>query len=281
MTQRTEPQLSTLVSLAAMINSSLDPHEVRRQAIIAATSLLDAEAGSLFLLDETSGELFFEIALGAKGPEVQGARLKRGEGIAGWVVEHGEPLLVSDAQQDQRFCRAIDARSRFMTRTVVCVPVTVKGRVIGALQALNKKAGSFTLGDQAALVALANQVAIALENARLYEENTSHLSEIIGQERRHRQEKERLVKDLHDGIGGIATNINLLVEIARRSGDLSGRDDTLGTIAELSRELMGELRSFMNTLESRELTWQELAAEIRRHGTTMLVPHDITFRFTA
>jgi signal transduction histidine kinase len=241
---------------------------------------MDAEAGSIFLLDEEHGELYFDIALGEKEESIQGVRLKMGEGIAGWVAEHGTPLLVPDVTKDQRFCTLVDEKSRFVTRNLLCVPLTVKGKVIGALEAINKRNGIFSRRDQAFLGALAHQVAIALENARLYEENSRQLSAIIDQERRHRQEKERLVKDLHDGIGGIAANINLLSEIARRSSEPDAVQKSVGTIADLSREALGELRSFMNTLEAKELTWQDLAADIRSHGTAMLSMHGIDFRFT-
>ncbi len=263
-----------------MVNSSLDPLEVRRQAIVAATALLDAEAGSLFLVDKKTGELYFEIALGDKGEAVRDLRLKQGEGIAGWVIEHGVSLVVPDVRRDNRFCPSVDQQSHFVTRSLVCVPVKSKGEVIGALEAVNKRGRPFTARDREFLEALADQVAIALENARLYEENSRQLTAIITQERLHRNEKERLVKDLHDGIGGIATNISLLAEISRR-GEIAGMEGGLATIAELSRELISELRTFMNTLESRELTWQELAAEIRSHGTAMLSHHTVGFRFDA
>jgi len=275
-----EQRLKTVISLSALINSSLDPLEVSRQAIAAATTLLDAEAGSLFLLDEARGEIFFEVALGDKGEAVQNLRLHRGEGIAGWVIEHATPLLVPDVRKDARFCALVDEKSRFVTRSILCVPVISRGRTIGALESINKRNGRFTSMDQEFLCSLSQQVAIALENARLYEENSRHLSTQLRQERQHRLEKERLVKDLHDGIGGIATNISLLAEIANRStgGDISAG---LSTIAELSREMINELRTFMNTLESADLTWQDLAAEIRSHGTAMLAAHTIDLEFAA
>jgi len=275
-----EQRLKTVISLSALINSSLDPLEVRRQAIAAATTLLNAEAGSLFLLDEERGEIFFEVALGEKGDAVQAVRLKRGEGVAGWVIENAIPLLVPDVRKDCRFCSQVDEQSKFVTRNLLCVPVTSRGRTIGALEAINKRSGRFTSRDQEFLAALAQQVAIALENARLYEENSRHLSAMIGQERKHRQEKERLVKDLHDGIGGIATNISLLAEIAKR-GNRPEMTDGLSTIADLSREMISELRTFMNTLESAQLTWHDLAAEIRSHGNSMLARHGIGFSFTS
>lgn len=271
-------RMQSIISLSGLINSSLDPLEVRRQAIAAATTLLDAEAGSLFLLDEERGEIFFEVALGDKGEVVQNVRLHRGEGIAGWVIEHSSPLLVPDVRKDARFCSQVDEKSSFVTRAILCVPVISRGRTIGALEVINKRSGRFASRDHEFLAALAQQVAIALENARLYGDNSRHLSAMISQERTHRQEKERLVKDLHDGIGGVATNISLLAEIAKR-GNCQEMRDGLSTIAELSREIISELRTFMNILESAELTWHDLAAEIRSHGTAMLAQHGIGFSF--
>lgn len=275
-----EQRLKTVISLSAQINSSLDPLEVRRQAVSAATVLLNAEAGSLFLLDEERGEIFFEVALGDKGDAVQNVRLQKGEGIAGWVIKNSTPLMVPDVRKDSRFCSQVDEKSKFVTRNLLCVPVVSRGKTIGALEAINKRSGSFTGREQEFLAALAQQVAIALENARLYEENSRHLSAMISQERTHRQEKERLVKDLHDGIGGIATNISLLAEIAKR-GNGSEMKDGFSTIADLSREMISELRTFMSTLESDQLTWHDLAAEIRSHGTSMLAQHNMSFRFEA
>jgi response regulator RpfG family c-di-GMP phosphodiesterase len=163
-------QLNALMKLSALINSTLDPGEIRERAIEAAIRLLDAEAGSLILIDKESGELFFEVALGDKGDRVKEVRLKKGEGIAGWVAEKGEALIINDVQSDHRFLKTVDMRSSFTTRDMVCVPVRSKDKTIGVLEAINKRHGVFEEEDKEALIALANQVGIAIENANLYEE---------------------------------------------------------------------------------------------------------------
>ncbi|MDI6890811.1 MAG: HD-GYP domain-containing protein [Thermodesulfovibrionales bacterium] len=163
-------QLNTLVELSFLINSTLDTREIRRRAIEAATRLLDAEAGSLLLIDQETGELFFEVALGEKGEKLKEIRLKKGEGIAGWVVEKGEPAIIRDVQSNHRFLRAVDEKSTFTTRDMVCVPVKTKDKVIGVLEVINKRHDFFDEDDKESLMALANHVAIAIENANLYQE---------------------------------------------------------------------------------------------------------------
>jgi HD-GYP domain-containing protein (c-di-GMP phosphodiesterase class II) len=163
-------RLHILTELSALINSTLDTREIRKRAMEAATLLMDAETGSLLLVDEEKQELFFEVALGAKGELLKEMRLKIGQGIAGWVAQQGEPLIIADAQNDPRFYKAADKKSTFTTRNMICVPVKSKAKVIGVLQAINRNEGEFLQEDVDTFVALANQVAIAIENARLYEE---------------------------------------------------------------------------------------------------------------
>lgn len=163
-------QLNTLIELTALINSTLDTRQIRKRAIQAATKLLDAETGSLLLIDTDTGELFFEVVLGDKGEILKEIRLKKGEGIGGWVAEHGEPALIQNVQSDPRFFRDADSKSDFVTRDMICVPLKTKDRILGVLQAINKKSGSFSNDDMEILSALANQVAVAIENANLYQE---------------------------------------------------------------------------------------------------------------
>lgn len=162
-------QLKTLVELSAVLNSTLDQSEVRRRAMEAVKDLVGCEASSLLLVDEKSRELYFEVALGKKGEKVKEIRLKIGEGIAGWVASTGEPALVHDVARDPRHARKVDEHSHFSTRNMVCVPVKVRGKVIGVLQGINKIRGVFYKQDMEIMQMLANQVGIAIDHARLYE----------------------------------------------------------------------------------------------------------------
>jgi len=162
---------TTQMELAMVLNSSLKQREVRQQAIEAVASLLDAEVGSLLLVDEKTRDLFFEVALGDREERVKQMRLKIGEGIAGWVAANDQHALINDVQNDPRYFRRAQTITDFITRNMVCVPVRSRGMVIGVLQAINKKGGAlFTEEDVENCWTLSNQVAVALENAHLYAE---------------------------------------------------------------------------------------------------------------
>jgi HD-GYP domain-containing protein (c-di-GMP phosphodiesterase class II) len=164
-------RLALLSQLSQILNSTLDHKEIRRRAMEAATRLMKAEVGSLLLVDEEKRQLYFEVALGDQEEEIKTISLNFGEGIAGWVAQHGKPLLVNSPRKDPRFFKGVDERTEFKTRNIICVPVKVKKKLIGVLEAINKKGkGRFDREDLSLLTSLADQVAIALDNSRLYEE---------------------------------------------------------------------------------------------------------------
>ena len=113
------------------------------------------------------------------------------------------------------------------------------------------------------------------EKAHLYEENVRHYQQRIAEEERHEKEKEKILKDLHDGIGGLTTNINLLAELARKNDDLQAVRKSLTTISDLSRESLSEMRSFIQSHDSKELSWQAIAAELRHLGSAIIEPHGV------
>jgi HD-GYP domain-containing protein (c-di-GMP phosphodiesterase class II) len=164
-------RLQRLQEVSGILSSSLNQREVRGLAMHAATQLVDAETGSLLLLDPETNELYFDVALGEKGERVRQIRLKLGEGIAGHVAGTGEPLLLDDVQNDPRFSRTADKKSGFVTRNMICVPVRVRDKLLGVLQAINKRRGGrFDEGDLQDFIGLSQQVGIAIENANLYDE---------------------------------------------------------------------------------------------------------------
>jgi PAS domain S-box-containing protein len=112
---------------------------------------------------------------------------------------------------------------------------------------------------------------------KYYEESVRQYQERIEEEKRHRLEKEKILMDLHDGIGGITTNISILAELARKSTDSETVSNALSTISRLSREGISEIRGFMHSLDSKELNWRTLAVELRNQGSNMVEPHKIKF----
>lgn len=168
-------KLHSLMEVAALINSSLDPAEIQRLAVETATNCVGADAASLLLLDPETGELYFKASTGEKGAQLKEIRLRPGQGIAGWVAQKGGAMIIDDVPGDKRFNADIDRSTGYETRSMIVVPVASRDRILGVLQAINKKEGRFTEFDLEILETLANQVGIAIENALLYQEQRETL----------------------------------------------------------------------------------------------------------
>jgi signal transduction histidine kinase/DNA-binding response OmpR family regulator len=171
-------ELAALNEMNQAITSSLNLDQILSQAMHGIQEILRVEAGSLLLLNEDNSLLEFKKILSGNQERIAGIKLKPGEGIAGHVVQKGEPLLVLDAQNDPRFCPRIDEAIGFVTRSMLCVPLRVKNRTIGAVEVINKLDGQFDEKDLWLLNYIAGSVAIALENARLYTELSDFAGEL-------------------------------------------------------------------------------------------------------
>ncbi len=162
-------EIESLIELSSLINSSLDIVEVLDNSMRVVEELMDAEASSIFEIDFEKNELFFRLARGESGDKLKEIRMKMGEGIAGCVAASGEPLLIPDTQKDSRFSKKVDRQTCFNTRSILALPVRNKGRILGVLEVLNKRApGLFDSKDLDVLTIVASQIGIAIENARLY-----------------------------------------------------------------------------------------------------------------
>lgn len=160
-----------IIKISTLINSTFDINEVLNRIMDSANRVVKAEASSLLLIDETNNTLFFHVALGEKGEEIKKYTLKMGEGIAGWVAKNSKPLLVPDVQQDKRFYKDISKQINFQTRSILCVPLKLKEKTIGVLEVINKiGGGSFSTDDQGLLETFSNLAAIAIDNAKTYQD---------------------------------------------------------------------------------------------------------------
>jgi Nif-specific regulatory protein len=164
-------KFGTLVEISALINSNYgDATSLLTQILESATRLTEGEASSLILLDRDSGKLRFEIALGPKGRDVQKFLLNPGEGIAGWVAQHGRSLIVNDTDTDSRFYSDISKSIGYPTYSMLAVPMRVRDETVGVIEILNKKQKKyFTQDDLRWLEIFSVQAALAIENARYLE----------------------------------------------------------------------------------------------------------------
>lgn len=161
-----------VIELSRSLNAVLKLPRLLQIIVDAARELTECGDSSILLIDRKSGDLYFEAASGTKQEEIQRFVVPMDNSIAGWVIQHGECVVIDDAQQDERHFQRSDIETGFTTRSLIAVPLTVKGRIIGALEALNKAdAQSFDEDDVNLLLTLANQAAVAIENARLFEQS--------------------------------------------------------------------------------------------------------------
>ncbi|NIO71854.1 MAG: GAF domain-containing protein, partial [Anaerolineae bacterium] len=177
-TQRRVQELAFLNEASRTVTSSLDLEQVLTTIMKEATDMLQVEATSVLLLDEEDKELVLETVVGPQAEKAKGLRLPLGQGIAGWVAREGQPLLVPDVKEDPRFYPGIDEATGFVTRSVLAVPLKVKGKVIGVIEAVNKTEGNFGQTDVALLSSMAQSAAIAIENARLYKDLQDRMEEL-------------------------------------------------------------------------------------------------------
>src|SRR2546425_8169643 len=115
---------------------------------------------------------------GPKARRLKGLRIKAGQGIVGWVAQHGKPAMVNDTRTDRRFLSDIDRATRFITRSVLCVPIFIRKHPAAVLEMVNKIGKPFDRLDQRLLTHLAEQASIALERASLQERSEEHTSEL-------------------------------------------------------------------------------------------------------
>ncbi|NOU93619.1 SpoIIE family protein phosphatase [Paenibacillus sp. LMG 31456] len=191
-----------LFEVSLEINSTILKQDLLKKIMDTASSVTDAEASSVILVDPETGDLFFEVALGEKGDEIREIRLTMGEGIAGWVAQTGESVKIDDAARDPRWSSKVAKRVDYPTRSLMCVPITSKGAIIGVLQVLNKRNGKhFSDKDLRLLQSIASPTAVSLENAMLYdalEKSLRALSDTVAAKERMESEL-RIARDIQMG----------------------------------------------------------------------------------
>ncbi len=263
--QRRLDQVGFFYQIGQNLASNLNLRQVLRETIELTVVVLDAEAATLFLLDEERQELVFAIPTGEKGDVLREYRIPVGQGIAGWVVQTGQSVIVNDVQQDPRFLRDVDSTTGFTTRNVLCVPLQYRGRIIGALETLNKRSPTgFTEEDRQWLEMLATQAAIAIENARLYEQLREERDRIVAAQEGVRH---RLAQGLHDGPAQDLARLLLDIDYIRRllEKDPSQVPQVLDEMEALARQAHRSIRQFLFELRPVILETRGLVAAVRSY----------------
>jgi sigma-B regulation protein RsbU (phosphoserine phosphatase) len=160
-----------LVEVSCLINSITDYKKLLRAVLTVAQRVIKADAASLFLVEEDTGDLRLAIATRTDGEfDEPGITVPKGKGIVGWVMDRNEPLLISDAYKDYRFYSEADKKTGFTTRSILCAPLRSEGKTIGVLQVLNPLDKlAFEAVDLEGFTAYAELTATAIEKLRTLE----------------------------------------------------------------------------------------------------------------
>lgn len=205
--------LQVLQEMTLKLTSELNLEALLKNILDSAIKVVGAVAGALFLLDNRAGELVFEVVVGGGGEALEGQRMPKDKGIAGWVLNTRDPLIVDDVSQDKRFYQEFDS-SHFRTASIICVSLIARGNVIGVLQVLNKTSGErFNQADLELLMTFAAQSATAIENTRLVQALREEKERIVALEENVRK---RLARDLHDGPTQLLAAVRMGLQFTRK-----------------------------------------------------------------
>jgi len=204
-----------LMEITRQLNSVLDLGSLLLKIIDASIELTRTEQSSILLIDPTTGELRFEASSSLSGGAMEQIVVPMEGSLAGWVATNGEPVLVENTQADTRWFSKIDKTIKFETRNLLGVPMIAHGKVIGVVEVINKvnEQEPWTEDDVNTLSALAAQAAIAIENARLFQQ-----SDFVAE----------MVHELRTPLAALKLSTTLLL---RPTLDENTRDDTIGTMA--------------------------------------------------
>jgi signal transduction histidine kinase len=175
MKKATEPGIveryQRLMEISRDLASTLDLDSALARIVAAAAELTAAEAASILLYDDSSGQLFFQMSTSMQEyPVMRGLTVPVEGSLAGWVVTHRQPVVVANTSLDERHYDGVDRTTQLTTTSLIGIPLITRDKLIGVLELINKP-GGFTPDDQAILTALGAQAAVAIQNTRLFQQS--------------------------------------------------------------------------------------------------------------
>ncbi|HPV40893.1 MAG TPA: GAF domain-containing protein [Spirochaetota bacterium] len=196
--------LTKLVNINSMINSTLDMGKLMTVIMETIKDIMETEASTLLLYEEKENDLVFKVALGEAGKELtERYRVRLGQGIAGWVAETRKPIFINNVYDDRRFDPEFDKITGFTTRSIICTPLLFKGKLLGVIQAINPiDRPGFTDEDMNLFKVFAEQASLAVQNAIFFQnalEEERIKSELISA----RTIQEALIPDVNMRFGPI------------------------------------------------------------------------------
>jgi signal transduction histidine kinase len=160
-----------VIEISRDLASTLDLNTLLDGIVRAAADITRAEAASILLYDDTSRQLYFQVATDMDEPTMRGLVVPLDNSIAGWIVTNRKSVRIDDAQKDDRHFAEVEQTVGYTTRSLLGIPLITKNKVVGVLEVINKKRGRFTDPDESMLSVVGAQAAVAIENARLFQQS--------------------------------------------------------------------------------------------------------------
>jgi PAS domain S-box-containing protein len=251
---RQDVEFAVVSDISFALTSTLSLQNIYKQLMGSVKRTLNVGSVSVGLIDLPTGDIIFvDMLLGDLFKDLPPLRLKKGQGIAGWVSEHRQPVIINDVYADTRFFAGSDRQSGFHTDSMICIPLQVEDRVIGILQAINKVGGEFIENDLRLLQAIGGPLAAAIENASLH-------SEVLAEKRRI----ETIFASMSEGMltvngEGIITHANdaLLTLLLQTPENLLGQP-----VSKVIRFSTGSLPEFMEQVRDEEDDYPQMATNV-------------------
>jgi len=160
-----------VIEISRDLASTLDLDTLLYDIVNAAADITHAEAASILLYDDTARQLYFQVATNIDEPTMRGLVIPLEKSIAGWIVTNRKSVRIEDAHKDERFFSEVEQSIGYSTQSLLGIPLVTKNKVVGVLEVVNKKRGKFTDPDESMLTVLGAQAAVAIENARLFQQS--------------------------------------------------------------------------------------------------------------
>jgi two-component system NtrC family sensor kinase len=274
--RRADP-LTALTEVAAALCGTLHLRALLSEMMTDVREVMDAEACSVMLVDEATQSLRWEVALGEGAGKLETLSVPMGQGISGSVAATATAIRIADAQTDPRWDgRRYDEASGFTTRSILCVPMLTRGKVVGVVQVLNRRGGPFTDDDQRLLEALASMGAVAVENARLYEnleqkvaQRTAELTQTLAELRATQTQLVQSEKmaalgtlvagvahEINTPLGAVTSNTDLVARAMAKAKETTDAEqaarylERAGAMIEVSREACRRIAEIVRSLRN-------------------------------
>jgi signal transduction histidine kinase len=248
-----------LIEISRDLASTLDLDTLLDDIVRAAADITHAEAASILLYDDTARQLYFQVATNIDEPTMRGLVIPLEKSIAGWIVTNRQSVRIDDAQKDERHFSEVEQTIGYSTNSLLGIPLVTKNKVVGVLEVVNKKRGKFTDPDESMLTVLGAQAAVAIENARLFQQSDliqefvhelrtplaslSTATYLLLRPEMSREQRDQIVNNIHNETLRLNSLASSFLDLARlESGRVQFRKTRFS-----AADLMYEVRDVMMT----------------------------------